>query len=177
MENTLLNKIIIITGLEQKVAANGNTWFRVKDNENKSYQLWKSKQDGTDSAAYQGLSALPNNGLNQSVEISYSEEQGEYQGKPVTYRRIALVKSKPLPAAMVVNNVAKTRIDNKDEAWGKCKHAYLVEAFRSNGSLGNLKMIEPIAEEWAGASMRRLKKEQVNIEDLGQEISVDEIPF
>ena len=115
MEN-LLNKLITITGIEQKVTQNGKVLFKVKDQDNRSYQLWKTKQDGTDTMAYQGISSLPNNGINSSVEITYKETQGDYNGKPVTYRSIIAVKPNVnVPASTNINNVAKGRINGKNE--------------------------------------------------------------
>jgi len=49
-------------------------------------------------------------------------------------------------------------------SWGKCKHAYLVEAYKvyvlKDNGLADLNLIERCAEEWADMSMRRISKEK-----------------
>ncbi len=179
MNNDLSNKIITITGIEQKVTTNGKNLYKIKDQDNKSYQLWKTKQDGTDSVAYQNMVSLPNNGLNQTVKIAYREQQSTYQDKPITYRSIVTMEVSTEPVSTTVNNIAKSRIGQKDdeEKWnnisfGKCKHAYLLEAFKNGGDLKNA---EPIAEKWADASMRRLKKDE--LPEPEDEIKIEDIPF
>lgn len=57
-------------------------------------------------------------------------------------------------------------------SWSKCKHAYLLEAFK----LGyNLADIEKTCESWADASMRKLGEPRIF--DKGQGEEADQIPF
>lgn len=86
-------------------------------------------------------------------------------------------------------------LKKQDEKWadigfGKCKHAFLIEAYRvkANGTANDwlknatLDKIEEVAEQWAAASMRRLSKEQeyvpVPLSELGQVVEqVPEVVF
>ena len=163
--------------------------LKVTDEKGLKYNISEKKKNGEITAAYHTISQLPKFGVglnkcfkfvtvankmggqSRYVRIITDPEGGD--GK-TTYTSPRMDQSKPV----------KTEATDWDKiSWGKCKHAYLVEAFKSNGSSENLKIIEPIAEEWAEASMRKLEKEApvneapVNIEDLGQEIPVGEIPF
>ena len=65
------------------------------------------------------------------------------------------------------------------ENFGKCKHAFLVEAFKHHlprGIVGaDLSAIEKEAEQWAEMSMRKLNKPQVR--DVGQGEEYDQAPF
>jgi hypothetical protein len=55
---------------------------------------------------------------------------------------------------------------------GKCKHGFLIEAFK----LGiDLKTAEPLAEEWAKASMRLL--DEPSMRNFGKGDELDQIPF
>lgn len=61
-------------------------------------------------------------------------------------------------------------------SWGKCKHAYLVEAFKRGDDLNDA---EPIAEEWANASMRKLGQPVARTLNRNNpdELTVDQIPY
>lgn len=63
-------------------------------------------------------------------------------------------------------------------SWGKCKHAYLVEAYKGVNIYGgdeDLEAIERRAEQFADMSMRKLG--QPGIKDYGQGEEVDQIPY
>lgn len=90
--------------------------------------------------------------------------QPAYQAPQPIYRPQSVYQ-----APMVANLAPQAIIQPpKDVDWdkisfGKCKHAFLVEAFRVIFTSGNLvpsltKEMELLAEEWATASMRQLDK-------------------
>jgi len=64
-------------------------------------------------------------------------------------------------------------------SWGKCKHAFLVEAFKNYSNKpeadSDLKRIEQVAEQWADMSMRRLGEPQ--LKDFGNGEVADQVPF
>jgi len=185
---TLTSKIITIKEANKTTTANGNILIRVKDLQNLTYQIWMTKQDGTQTVAYSALKNLPNDGVGLTVEIACSEQPGNYNGKPVVYRRIVSIKS-VVGKAKAINAQSAQQIYKKDddEKWnrisrGKCKHVFLVEFLKKDMSLADA---EPLAEEWAEASMRFLKDEPVPDEADGEadgeaeeeEAPVNEIPF
>lgn len=87
-----LKKVTLkITGMEKKVASNGSVFFNIKDENNKNFKLWKSVKDGSDSKAYVALMKLPNEGLGQTIDAAVEFEEGEYQGKSVTYKTIKMI--------------------------------------------------------------------------------------
>ena len=149
MDGQLLSKVITIIGVETKQTQNGKIMLKVKDHENKSYQVWQTKQDGNQTVAYQGLMALPNQGLNQSVEISYKEQPGDYNGKSVTYRSIVALRPSSVPASVNINNQVGAKITAKDEEakWkeistGKVRHAFALEAYRAGKELTPILAVE-----------------------------------
>lgn len=165
-----MNKDIIIQGVETKQTSNGKTIIKIKDQDGKSYQLWPMKQDGTESQAYQFFKTLGPTVIGKTVEIFYNEQQGEFNGKPVTYRTIATIK----PAPANFNQSTPPQVEAKQTegvnwdkiSWGKCKHAYLVEIFKANINRTDtldLTAVEKGAEKWADMSMRKLNQ-PVNVE-------------
>ena len=89
--NDIINKIITIASLETKLTSNGKTMLRLGDTENKHYQIWQKKSDGTDSVAYQRLQEL-GEPVGKTIEIGYKEDQGDFKGKPITYKTIINIK-------------------------------------------------------------------------------------
>lgn len=178
--NDLQNKVITITSLENKLTSNGKVMLKIKDQNNLSYQIWQKKQDGKDSVAYSSLMML-GEPVGRTIEISYKEDQGDFDGKPITYRTIVNVKPtdrQPSKGDMYVKaqmvEAKKEKDDKKWEelGWKKCKYGFLIESYR----LGlNLKEVEKTAELWADACQRdtREKTEQ----DLEDGIPLEEIPF
>ena len=79
-------KAITLSGEEKKVLSNGSTVVKIKDEKGLSYSFFMKKQDGTISKAYEGYQNFQ---LGNTVEIYFSEQQKEYEGKPYTLRNIA----------------------------------------------------------------------------------------
>lgn len=212
MENQPLEaKNITISGVEIL------TWgLKVKSEQNLIFnvpQLKKGTQEQT--VAYTTLTNLPNNGIGLQKcfkFVSVKNQQGgqsryvriisEPEDTPETTQSTTQApKSSPQP---VLGQKTGTDINWDKISWGKCKHAYLVEAFKSiytsNSALSDADMskTEKLAEEWADMSMRDTRKPEVQnklansnwanspeslpTEELPtinqeDEIRVDEIPF
>ncbi len=83
-DNPLLNKTITVSAKEEKLQG-GKPVMKIKDQNNLTYTVYKTKQDGTTSVAWTQLADL---NLGDNVQIGYAEQQGEYEGKAVTYRTI-----------------------------------------------------------------------------------------
>ena len=176
----LQNKVITIVSTETKLTNTGKTMIKIKDQNNLTYQIWQLKQDGSESVAYQGLQNL-GEPVGKTIEIGYKEDQGDFQGKAITYRTIVNIKPtdrQPSKGDMYVKaqmvEAKKEKDDKKWEelGWKKCKYGFLIESYR----LGlNLKEVEKTAELWADACQRdtREKTEQ----DLEDGIPLEEIPF
>lgn len=81
-DQELINKVITVSGKEEKMQG-GKPVMKIKDQDNLTYTVYKTKQDGTESAAWK---AMPS--LEDVVQIGFVEQKGEYEGKPVTYRTI-----------------------------------------------------------------------------------------
>src|ERR1051325_4491794 len=92
MSDQLLNKTVTILSVEKKATSTGKIFYKLKGDDNRSYQLWLKKADGSESKAYENLKNLENEGLGKVVEISYKEDSGTYEGKPVTYRTIVMIR-------------------------------------------------------------------------------------
>jgi hypothetical protein len=87
----IINKKVILQEVEQTTTQTGKIRFKIKaDGEN--FGLWKMKADGTETKAFQFLKTLGLEAVGQNVELSYTEEKGEYEGKQVTYRTIIGMK-------------------------------------------------------------------------------------
>ncbi len=187
-------KNIIISSVEEL------GWgLKITDEKGLKYNVSEKKKDGTTTKAFTYLKALPKNGLglnkcfkfnitpnNQggnSRWVTFISEPQE-EGQPTTYVSPKMEKSKPVV-------IEKETTDWDKISWGKCKHAYLVEAYKwyFNNSQNipdlknGLKLIEETAEQWADMSMRRLndKKEIEYNEDIpmpeDDDIDTGSIPF
>ncbi len=157
----MLNKIITISEVATKKTQSGKQQLKIKDQAGKTYTLWLTKSDGACTQAYEYIRQLANNGLGKTVEIAYKEETIEGYQYPL--RTILMVKEAPSNAAPQATG-GSTRlqtakpVSNRDfekEAWGKCKHAFLIEAYKQGQPLATA---EPEAEKWADMSMRKLDK-------------------
>jgi hypothetical protein len=111
----LLKTTITVLSIETKTTKNGKTMFKIKGSDNKSYQLWQSKQDGTDSMAYIAFSSIPKMGVGKTFDISYREEQGEYGGKTIIYRTIA--NAIPVKQEEDEIETAQSKVTGEDEKW------------------------------------------------------------
>ena len=111
----LLKTTITILSVEEKTTKNGKTMFKIKGSDGKFYQLWQSKQDGTDSMAYIAFSSIPKMGVGKSFNISYGEEFGEYKGKTIVYRTIA----NAIPVEQETDDIEseKPKVTDEDEKW------------------------------------------------------------
>lgn len=155
------------------------------------FNIYELKKDKTPSVAFTFLSQR-GFGVNKVFDFSYYEKPNSNNGtsKYVTnVREIngsnALNSSTQAPYSVSTpnneNNYVPTpqgqnkpqNVDWDKISWGKCKHAFLVEAFKAanescNKSLTPEEMstIEKGAEAWADMSMRKLSdlpvQEQVN---------------
>lgn len=75
-------------------------FLKITDSENKSYSLFKTKQDGNFTKAYNQFSGAQV-GPKSRVSIGYSEKDAENDYGPVTYRNIMWIttaKPEPVPA-------------------------------------------------------------------------------
>lgn len=208
----LLEKIITISSVTN-LNPEDKKPINFKDENGDKYTLFKFKKDGTKSMAYQMFETLPYGGEGSTIGIAYTEEPKTFvneQGKEISFtQRTVMVVKKPseIRVANQVPNtttsttkpVAKTeeKTDWDKIAFGKSKHGFLIEAFKSNLGNPNIKLseIEAIAEEWAKASMRilpakpqglstgqsleqSLARQGVELPTIQQdEISVENIPF
>lgn len=82
MDQDLINKVITVSGKEEKMQG-GKPVMKIKDQDNLTYTVYKTKQDGSESVAW---SQIPS--IDETVQIGFVEQKGEYEGKPVTYRTI-----------------------------------------------------------------------------------------
>lgn len=130
-----------------------------------SYSFFKTKQDGTLSVAY---SAMESMGLKKdmTVNIAYDTSEGEFNGKKITYKNIKAFQEpsiqigEPTPRP----ETQKSGVDWDAISWGKCRHAFLIEAYKKGLPLTDAK---EESAEWADVSMA--KKEE--------DVDVSEIPF
>jgi hypothetical protein len=80
---------------------------------------------------------------------------------------------RPLNEKVVYSPTPTKEEPNWDKiSWGKCKHAFLVELLKMGYTLQDA---EPLAEQWADASMRKLG--QPEMKDFGQGLELNQVPF
>lgn len=118
-DTKLVETQIKITGVEQKLASNDSVYFNLKDENNKTYKLWKLIQDGSESVAYKTFKTLPDNGLGKNLQVRVELQDGEYQGKPVVYRTIKAIAG-VLPDGQIYSDA---KIENKsDKSFAELAH-------------------------------------------------------
>lgn len=78
----LQNKVIQVASKEEKAGPFG-PMVKIKDQDGKTYTVFKNKKDGTTSVAWEQMPAV-----GDTVQIGYAEEDGEYEGKPFKRRTI-----------------------------------------------------------------------------------------
>jgi hypothetical protein len=78
----LLNKVIQIASKEEKPGPFG-PMVKIKDQDGKTYTVFKTKKDGTTSVAWDGMPAV-----GDTVQVGYAEEDGEYEGKAFKRRTV-----------------------------------------------------------------------------------------
>lgn len=114
----LSNKVITIKAKEEKAGPFGPL-MKLKDQDGKTYTVFKTKKDGTVSVAWEQMP-----GLEETVQASYAEEQGEFEGKAYTRRTIRSFNSD------IGNGVANAKethyepniasqSESKEEFWDK----------------------------------------------------------
>jgi len=86
-QRELKKKVITIKSAEKKTTKNGKEFFTIVDENDQKYKVWKSKQDGSNSKAWDGLQALGLSIIGSTVGVAYNEEEKEFQGDngPVKY--------------------------------------------------------------------------------------------
>lgn len=185
--NDIINKVITITGIETKSTARGKVFLKVKDQDNKSYQLWQTKADGTHSVAFTRLEELGGAmAVGKNIEIGYKEEAGDYQGKAITYKTIVNIRPTTQPArGQTIVNLQRAEASKKsdDDKWaeiskGKVRHGVACEFIRL-GAEYEPKTIAKI-NKWTEFIMTGEMfndSEPVKIEDLGEEVVPDNFPF
>ena len=81
-----------------------------------------------------------------------------------------------------INNAKEKQVNVSEEAkwdkisWGKCKHAFLIEMCKKGFGV---EAAEPIAEQWADASMRKM---ETNVKEdtlpvIEEQTPLMDIPF
>ncbi len=84
MDNKLINKVITISSMEMKPGQYGQM-AKIKDEEGRTYTVYEQKKDGSTSAAWEQMQTLK---IGSLVQIAYSSEMKDYQGKPYEARTI-----------------------------------------------------------------------------------------
>lgn len=186
--NDLQKMVITIAWAETKQTSNGNMMTKLKDQNGKSYTLFHTKSDGSESKAYQVLKLLPNNGIGLTKEISYSEDsfKGEW-GKDIVSKKIVGISSTTeTPTASATPTFKQFKGAKKAEqdvdwdkiAEGKCRHGFALEAFKMCMPL-NQETMNTI-NEWTEFSMigsPKIKIEENNEDFDISEVSEDEAAF
>lgn len=172
----LIQKNITIVSAEVSAAKNGKM-VKVHDENNLSYTIWEKKADGSESVAYNLFKMLPDGGIGQNVGISFREDEFETKqggfaigrtivnfAKPGMKRNYASLgdNKKTLEYKPFPSRASQPVGRNWDkEAFGKCKHAYLVEVFKFLLTADNTEIQadewESKCEDWARRSMRTLE--------------------
>lgn len=118
----LNKKTITIAGVEAKDGR-----VKVTDQDGVSYSFFQTKQDGSQSKAYQGYQEFKL-ALNSIIEIGY-KENGKY--KNIAY----FSKPSEIDVASAQPFVTKGELKSKEPNWdniaqGKVRHAFAVEAYK-----------------------------------------------
>lgn len=168
--------------------------FKVSDEHNLKYNISQYKKGTKDeTVAYKSISALNKNGLGMTKCFKFVTVPNSQGGKSRYVRIIGEpeeaqyvsddMKSSEYPGRSLGANTAtpqEEKIKPRDydaEAFGKCKHAFLVEAFKkiymTDDYAREYLNIEVIAEEWAIMSMKILPKDlkNQNVGGNDQEVS------
>ncbi len=84
----IINRNITIAEVAQNTTSTGKQNIKIKDDKGLTYTLWPTKTNGEESKAYTYLKSLGYDAAGTVVSIGLKEEQGEYNGRAVTYRTI-----------------------------------------------------------------------------------------
>ena len=82
---------ITIAEHSSKLTKNGATLIKLIDKDGRKYSFFSTKMDGNPTKAYQNFQNL-GDPVGKTVEIGYSEDQAEFEGKPFTRRSIRFLK-------------------------------------------------------------------------------------
>ncbi len=176
----LQKKVITISGAETKQMSNGNMMTKLKDQDWKSYTLFHTKADNTESKAYQVLKLLPNNGIGLTKEISYSEDSFKSaDGKDIVSKKIVGISSttetpssNTTPTFKQFKGASKkeTDVDWDKIAEGKCRHGFALEAFKMCMPLNQETMNN--INEWTEFSM--VGSPKIKIEETNEDFNISE---
>ncbi len=167
--------------------------LKIKDERGLIYNVSQYKK-GTqeETFAYQAITSLPKNGLGLRKCVKFAVVPNSQGGNS---RYVRIVEQPTLDQNTQPHNTMPNSLNQRpatkvnDDAWGKCKHAFLVEAFRFNlqKPFAELNTIERLAETFADMSMRKLGQPMApTTQPISQpddyfpedeEIKVENIPF
>ncbi len=134
--------------------------YKIKDEKNLTYSFFDTKKNGDQTKAYQQWQDLK---PGQNVEVAFKEEQGTYQGKPVTYRTA-------LYFAEAGNVEAPTQAPVDDE-W---KNEVNAKLRILQSQFPDIKWEDAIQVDIAGEIVHA---KTVDNSDIKEEEIVDNIPF
>lgn len=83
----LQNKTIKLADVQQKLTKTNSTRVSITDEHGDKYSFFSTKQDGSSTKAFETFQGLK---LGDEVEIGYTEEEKEYEGKKYTARTIKI---------------------------------------------------------------------------------------
>lgn len=99
MDNkTLLNATLIIQEVDSKKLDNGSVKYSLKMSDGKKYTIWKTKQDGTNTKAFETLNSFGFGAVGKQVDFGYEEKAGNAfvgkDGKTINpiYRTIKAIR-------------------------------------------------------------------------------------
>lgn len=185
MENKELEqKNIIISNVGME------SWgFKITDEKGLKYNVSEFKKDTKEqTVAYKYLSELPKYGLGLNKCFKFVTVKNNQGGQSryvriVSEPEIGEQKSTFVSPAMSQTKpviIEKETTDWDKISWGKCKHAYLVEIFKSNLQLKDItqrvtpREAEETSEQWADMSMRKLSDKE-NFEEFIQSGHVEDV--
>lgn len=160
---------------------------KLKNDKGMTFNVPKMLKDqSAETKAWQVLKNLPGYGMGTQQNLQYVETPNSNGGTSRYVRMIIAGQSAPKASVSpqyqkpfnqnkttgsTTNFTVKQPIKETDWdkiSWGKCKHAFLVELMKIGTAL---EQAEPIAENWADASMRKSPlKEIFGDEPMPEEI-------
>jgi hypothetical protein len=192
MDNQLQQANITISSAEFT-----NWGLKIKDEKGLIYNISQYKKGTQDETmAYVAITSLPKNGLGLRKCVKFAVVPNS-QGGQSRYVRIieepAIQASQATQGSYNPKTSSNHSKQNADDAWGKCKHAFLVEAFKwiLNGNEIPEEVAEKRAEKWADMSMRKMSEarpaqpaqpdyEQPEPDDYfpeDEDVKIENIPF
>ena len=179
MNDELMQKNITISKIEQNQYG-----YKISDEKGLIYNVSATKSDNkTPTVAYQNLTSLPNNGMglkkcfkfvtvqnsqggeSRYVRIIAEPELEQFQGNEPTYQPENALEGQNKPLRTNYSPIKEEEKPNWDDInFGKCKHQFLIEAFKYLNSQNidpnsQAEHAEQRAEKWAEMSMRKLPKQ------------------